>query len=170
MVIHQNFWGCMSDDMDMFVYGCNNIIRDMNMKTHTAQLYVLPEILKELDITYDNFKRVCVISGTDYNASHALHVPLHLEDKSSQPTTLATTSSYKCRKENVPSSITLYVALKLFNRFRQNVKYSNMTFYEWLKHYIKFDIDYVALDNAYNMFSVPGSVPGSTYIPKCNIL
>jgi len=174
MVIHQNFWGCMSDDMDMFVYGCNNIIRDMNMKTHTAQLYVLPEILKELDITYDNFKRVCVISGTDYNASRALHVPLRLEDKSPHPTTLVTISSYKCKKENMPSSITLYAALKLLNRFRQNVKYSNMTFYDWLKHYIKFDIDYVALDKAYDMFSVPGSIPGSVpgsiYIPKCNIL
>lgn len=161
MVIHQDFWGCMSDDMDMFVYGCNNIVRDINIQTHTAQLYVLPEILKELDITYENFKRVCVMSGTDYNTSHALHIiPNHLEDKS-----LRAITPYKCKHETVPHSITLYAALKLLNRFRQNVKYPNMTFYDWLKYYIKFDIDYVALDKVYDMFSVPRI----TYPPKCNV-
>ena len=37
-------WACMSDDMDMFVYGCENIIRNLNIYNHTATLYSLSGI------------------------------------------------------------------------------------------------------------------------------
>ena len=37
MVLSNEYWGCMSDDMDMFVYGCNNIIREVNINNHTAK-------------------------------------------------------------------------------------------------------------------------------------
>jgi hypothetical protein len=148
MVLSKDFWGCMSDDMDMLVYGCAHIIRDLNMHTHTAQLYVLPEILQELNITYEDFKRVCVISGTDYNTHHQNH------QKQLRPGTV--TDKIVVRPIHPPpTNITFYAAIKLFSRYRQNVKYPTMNFYGWLKHYIKFDIDYIALDRVYNMFSVP---------------
>jgi hypothetical protein len=154
MVRSKDCWGCMSDDMDMLVYGCDHIIRDLNMCTHTAQLYVLPEILQELNITYDDFKRVCVISGTDYNTHHQ-HYQKQLQSGT-------VTNKIVVRTINPPPiSITFYAAIKLFSRFRQNVKYPTMTFYGWLKHYIKLDIDYIALERVYDMFSVP-SRPSAT--------
>tara|TARA_Y100000816_G_scaffold289836_1_gene277141 strand:- start:4468 stop:5361 length:894 start_codon:yes stop_codon:yes gene_type:complete len=124
MVVNDLCWACMSDDMDMFIYGCNFIIRDFDMENETAILYNLKEILRELDITYENFKRICVISGTDYNSIEK------------------------------GSSINLYTAMKLFNRFQKNVKYKNMNFYEWLRVYIKYNIDYDNLEKIYNMFTV----------------
>jgi hypothetical protein len=150
MVMSNGFWGCMSDDMDMLVYGCNNILRDLNIDNHTARLYVLPDILKELNITYDNFKRICVISGTDYNHYHQHHQK-HIVNN------IESTSVVKWKNNYVPNNITFYTAIKLFARYQHTVKYPTMTFYSWLKHYLKLNIDYVALDKVYNMFCIEHS-------------
>ena len=40
-------WACLSDDMDMLVYGCGKVIWDFSLQTLSAQLYILPNILKE---------------------------------------------------------------------------------------------------------------------------
>jgi len=61
---------CMSDDMDMLVYGCNRVLRNVNFDTKTATLYKLDDILKYLDLSYEDFKRLCVLSGTDYYKSN----------------------------------------------------------------------------------------------------
>lgn len=57
---------CMSDDMDMFAYGCPNILRCVNIQTETMLLYNLKEILDELHITKKDFQLICSASGTDY--------------------------------------------------------------------------------------------------------
>ena len=61
---------CMSDDMDMLVYGCNRVLRNVDFDTKTAVLYKLDDILKYLNLSYDDFKRLCVLSGTDYYKSN----------------------------------------------------------------------------------------------------
>lgn len=147
-------WGCMSDDMDMLVYGCNNIIRDLNITNHTARLYNLPDILKELNITYDNFKRVCVISGTDYNVHHQNHQKHQNGQNNIESSSVVTLKNAYV----VPSHITFYTAIKLFSRYKQTVKYPTMSFYSWLKHYLKLNIDYAALDKVYNMFCIQNQV------------
>lgn len=60
---------CMSDDMDMFAYGCPNILRSVNIHKETMILYNLKEILKELNITQRDFQLICSASGTDYTES-----------------------------------------------------------------------------------------------------
>ena len=62
---------CMSDDMDMLVYGCNRVLRNVNFDTKTAILYKLDDILGYLKLSYDDFKRLCVLSGTDYYKSNS---------------------------------------------------------------------------------------------------
>jgi 5'-3' exonuclease len=57
---------CMSDDMDMLVYGCNRVLRNVNFTTKTATLYKLDDILDYLQLSYEDFKRLCIVSGTDY--------------------------------------------------------------------------------------------------------
>ena len=68
-VLSGKAWACMSDDMDMFVYGCHRILRYTSLLNHTAVLYDVHGILSTLNMTHDEFKDVCVLSGTDYNTN-----------------------------------------------------------------------------------------------------
>jgi 5'-3' exonuclease len=68
LVINKLAWACLSDDTDMFVYGCNRVLRYFSLINHTAVLYDYDNILKELDIDHYAFKEICVLSGSDYCA------------------------------------------------------------------------------------------------------
>ena len=68
-VLSGKAWACMSDDMDMFVYGCPRILRYTSLLNHTAVLYDVRGILNTLNMTHDEFKDICVLSGTDYNSN-----------------------------------------------------------------------------------------------------
>lgn len=82
-VISGKAWACMSDDMDMFVYGCNRILRYTSLLNHTAVLYDVRGILDTLNMTHDEFKDVCVLSGTDYNTNgkRSLYTSMNLFNK-----------------------------------------------------------------------------------------
>lgn len=67
LVIKKKVWACLSEDMDMFVYGCTRVIRYFSLMNHSAVLYYSPGILEELKMTQDEFRNVCIVSGTDYN-------------------------------------------------------------------------------------------------------
>jgi len=64
---NQYGYACMSDDMDMFVYGCPRVLRHFSILGHTAILYHTSVILEELNLTSEHFKQILVLSGTDYN-------------------------------------------------------------------------------------------------------
>lgn len=65
---------CMSDDMDMFVYGCSHVLRQVNLHEKTVTLYQLDHILKALRITIEDFQMICILSGTDYStSSHTIY-------------------------------------------------------------------------------------------------
>ena len=61
---------CMSDDMDMFVYGCSRVLRQVNLQDGTATLYQLEELLNGLHISLEDFQMICILSGTDYSESN----------------------------------------------------------------------------------------------------
>ena len=67
LVIKKKVWACLSEDMDMFVYGCTRVLRYFSLISHTAVLYYMKGILDEIKMTQDEFKDVCILSGTDYN-------------------------------------------------------------------------------------------------------
>lgn len=67
MVKSGKAWACLSDDMDMFVYGCTRVLRNISLIHKTVILYETPIILKELCMTEADFKQIMVLSGTDYN-------------------------------------------------------------------------------------------------------
>jgi 5'-3' exonuclease len=67
LVKHNYAWACMSDDMDMFLYGCPRVIRHVSLSNQTATLYDTMRILKELRMNLKAFKEILVLSGTDYN-------------------------------------------------------------------------------------------------------
>jgi 5'-3' exonuclease len=60
---------CMSDDMDMFVYGCSHVLRQVNLTDKTVKLYQLEDILNTLHISLEDFQMICILSGTDYSSS-----------------------------------------------------------------------------------------------------
>jgi flap endonuclease-1 len=66
-------WATLSEDMDMFVYGCPNIIRYLSLLNHTAVSYDTNTILKCLGITQQNLREICILSGTDYNVVENSH-------------------------------------------------------------------------------------------------
>jgi flap endonuclease-1 len=67
LTIKNKVWACLSEDMDMFVYGCPRVIRYISLLKHTAVLYDVKDILINLGITQKELREICIISGTDYN-------------------------------------------------------------------------------------------------------
>ncbi len=60
-------YGCMSEDSDMFIYGCKKVFKNLDFQRKTIFMYEYNKILKEINITDVNFKQLCILSGTDYN-------------------------------------------------------------------------------------------------------
>ena len=63
-------WACLSEDMDMFLYGCPRVLRYLSLMNHTFVLYDTKLILNRLQINQNELREICVISGTDYNSNH----------------------------------------------------------------------------------------------------
>jgi flap endonuclease-1 len=67
LVRKRKVWACMTEDMDMFVYGCQRVLRNFNLEKGTMTLYSMMDILKNLKMTQNEFRDICLLSGTDYN-------------------------------------------------------------------------------------------------------
>ena len=70
LVIKGFVWGCLSEDMDMFVYGCPRVLRYLSLMNHTFVLYDTKKILNKLEINQNELREICVLSGTDYNLNN----------------------------------------------------------------------------------------------------
>jgi 5'-3' exonuclease len=62
-----NCYACLSDDMDMFVYGCSRVIRHFSLMNETMIVYNRDDILTDLKLSFPLFRQIAVLSGTDYN-------------------------------------------------------------------------------------------------------
>lgn len=125
LVLKKVVWACLSEDMDMFVYGCSRVLRYFSLLNHTFVMYDTKKILDELGLTQQEFREICVLSGTDYN------VHCHIETE----------------------SMNLYKALRLFKKYHKTEK--NINFYTWLKENDSNNLDYDLLTNVYKMFDLP---------------
>tara|TARA_B000000557_G_scaffold23301_1_gene17552 strand:- start:514 stop:1485 length:972 start_codon:yes stop_codon:yes gene_type:complete len=67
LVLSGKAWACMSDDMDMFVYGCTRVLRHFSIVNKNVLCYDLENILTDLKMDMKIFREICVLSGTDYN-------------------------------------------------------------------------------------------------------
>uniref|UniRef100_A0A6C0EP94 XPG N-terminal domain-containing protein n=1 Tax=viral metagenome TaxID=1070528 RepID=A0A6C0EP94_9ZZZZ len=126
LVLKEKVWACLSEDMDMFVYGCTRVIRYLSLLNHTAVMYDTKEILKNLGITQKEMREICVISGTDYNIYGSLN-----------------------RDRDTPN---LYKTLKYFKKYHKENK--DIGFYEWLIQNSSYIDDYDLLIKIYNMFEI----------------
>jgi flap endonuclease-1 len=69
LMLTNKVYACISDDMDMLLYGCTRVIRSIDIDAKTGVLYNLNSILSSLKMTHDDFKQVCILSGSDYYKS-----------------------------------------------------------------------------------------------------
>lgn len=74
MVIHGDVDACLSDDMDLCIYGCNKIYRYMSLLNHNVVAYDMNKIIKDLDVSLIEFKQVLILSGTDYNINQKISI------------------------------------------------------------------------------------------------
>jgi hypothetical protein len=67
MVLSGRADACLSDDTDMFMYNCPFILRNLSLINHTVIHHDTTKILKELNMSYNEFSTIMVMNGTDYN-------------------------------------------------------------------------------------------------------
>lgn len=58
---------CMSEDMDMFIYGTNTVLRYLSLIHENVVIYDYNTILRQLNIPKSDFTRICILSGSEYN-------------------------------------------------------------------------------------------------------
>lgn len=77
LVIKNYAYACLSEDMDLFLYGCPRVMRYLSLVNQTVILYNLDKILIDLDLTFNEFKEICILSGTDYNYNSSKDLNLY---------------------------------------------------------------------------------------------
>lgn len=70
MMLSGQAYACLSEDMDMFAYGCCRVMRHLSLVKHTVLMYDLEQILLQLGMNVQEFRQVVVLSGTDYNKNN----------------------------------------------------------------------------------------------------
>ena len=128
LTISGKVWACLSEDMDLFVYGCPRVIRYLSLFSHTAVLYDLDGILKNLGLSQKQLREICVLSGTDYNSN----------------------SDCKDKTED------LYVTLNYFQCYYNDNK--KIEFYDWLIENTDYIKDYELLIKINKMFELTNNM------------
>ena len=127
-------YACLSEDMDMFAYGCGRVLRHISLIKHTVLLYDLREILHQLCMTMTEFREVLVLSGTDYNNDNTTN----LKDS------MALFHRYK--KEEVP---TFYEWLKVNTNYIKNYDVLKITYdmFDVIKNINDDHVKSIAIEN-----------------------
>lgn len=143
LTIKNKVWGCLSEDMDMFVYGCPRIIRYLSLLNHTAVVYNLKGILETLGITQKELREICVLSGTDYNmvndsnANHSLNTTLKYFKKYYKSNEKETVGFYEWLLNKHPTYVTHY---DILNKIGDMFDLSKTNFNSQLKPFEKIKI------------------------------
>lgn len=67
-------WACLSDDTDLFVYGCPRILRCYSNKTKSFMLHDLNKILNNLNLDLNELREICAVSYNDYNIKNNINI------------------------------------------------------------------------------------------------
>lgn len=125
LVIKKYAYACLSEDMDLFLYGCPRVMRYLSLANQTVILYHLDKILLDLNLTFEEFKNICILSGTDYNYNNRKNLDLNL-----------------------------YKILEYFKEYKDYCKNNTkkIDFYSWLDETYGFIDNIYDLYNTYLMF------------------
>lgn len=136
LTIKEKVWACLSEDMDMFVYGCPRVIRYLSLLHHTAVVYDVTNILSNLGITQKELREICVLSGTDYNVDNTRHNSLSnvLKLFKKYHKLQLNISFYEWLREHYKNVIQNYDSLsKIYNMFDLNQRFADLKVIETMK-------------------------------------
>ena len=134
LVIKKLAYACLSEDMDMFIYGCPIVLRHISLVYESVIMYDLSKIVSELSMTTKELQEICVASGTDYNyaSNRKTNINLTLKLFRKYKKTGVTIDFYKWLDENteyIDNVCTLYNNLAMFDlsniRFPTYINYKN---------------------------------------------
>ena len=69
LVLKRKVYAVLTEDMDLFAYGCTRVLRYFSLANHNCLIYDLNKILKKLSMNLEDFQTLCILSGTDYYRS-----------------------------------------------------------------------------------------------------
>jgi hypothetical protein len=104
-------WACISDDMDMFLYGCNRVIRHLSVLNDTAVLYDTESILSDLNMNQEILHDILILSGTDYN----------INGETNLIETLKWFNEYNKYCKNSNTSMNFYDWLKKYTKYIKDI-------------------------------------------------
>ena len=111
-------YACLSEDTDMFVYGCSRVLRYLSLTTSKVILYDFQNILHTLNMNMDEFKQVSIMFGCDY---------------SNNPT--SSDSSASMREPITTSTMTIFNSYKMFTKYKDEITImEDNDFYDWVIH------------------------------------
>jgi len=125
LVIKKKVWACLTEDMDLFVYGCTRVLRYFSLMSHTVVLYHSKGIYSELNMTQKEFKEICILSGTDYNIN----------------------------ANGNNDMVNLRLTIKHFNKFKESNE-NEKDFYTWLMENTEYINDIEILHKINKIFNV----------------
>lgn len=125
LVIKKKVWACLTEDMDLFVYGCTRVLRYFSLLSHTVVLYHTKGIYSELNMTQKEFKEICILSGTDYNIN----------------------------ANGNNDMVSLRITIKHFNKFKESNE-NEKDFYTWLMKNTEYINDIEILHKINKIFNV----------------
>lgn len=141
LTIKNKVWGCLSEDMDMFVYGCSKVLRYFSLLNHSVVVYDVKRILTDLKLEQKDLREICILSGTDYNINKKTKI------------TLINTLSYFKKYDNIRK-----------NTRDSDIKNNPLEFYKWLNdNYINLINDYEELIKINNMFNLDNYNPTQNF-------
>ena len=132
LVLKKKVWACLSEDMDLFVYGCSRVLRYFSLMNHSVVLYHMKGILDELSLNQKEFREICILSGTDYNIN-------------------ANTNSNAGSKSDNKNSLSN--TLKLFGKYKAS-NINSLSFYDWTITNSEYITDLDLLNKINQMFDL----------------
>ena len=137
LVCKNKVFACLSEDMDLFVYGCPRVLRYMSLLKKTVVMYNMKDMLQELDINQEEFRSICIVSGTDYNIGN--------DDKSGN---------------------NLIKTLKYFKKYKKcegGRKNNDCLFYDWLDKNTTYTSDIIDLYTIDSLFTLDNMIEYKQY-------
>lgn len=67
MYNYPKIWGCMTEDSDLFAYGCKRVIKYFNPHKTTITIYNTDSILFTMNIHWKEFQLICLLAKNDYH-------------------------------------------------------------------------------------------------------
>lgn len=116
LVTNNLVYACLSEDTDMFVYGCGRVLRYLSLTLSNVVIYDLNHILKTLNISIDIFKKICILYGCDYSNESFVE------------------NNICCEPQEMLHNMNIFHAFQLFKKYRDAGAGEGDTidFYEWI--------------------------------------